>query len=47
MEKYSEAMALDPELTQARTGLARISLDQGRLEEAQARIRETGEARVS
>ena len=33
-------MALDPELTQAQTGLARIALDQGRLEEAQARIRE-------
>jgi putative thioredoxin len=39
-EKFSEAVALDPELTQAQTGLARIALDQGRLEEAQARILE-------
>jgi putative thioredoxin len=40
VEKYSEAVTLDPELTPAQTGLARIALDQGRLEEAQARIRE-------
>ena len=36
--KYSEAIAIDPELTQAQTGLARIAMQQGRLEEAQARI---------
>jgi putative thioredoxin len=40
VEKYSAAVALDPELTQAQTGLARIALDQGRLEDAQSRIRE-------
>ncbi len=37
-EKYSAAAALDPELTQAQIGLARIAMEQGRLEEAQARI---------
>ncbi len=46
-EKYSAAVALDPELTQAQTGLARIALDQGRLEEAQARILGTGAAWIS
>ena len=40
VEKYSEAVTLDPELTPAHIGLARIALDQGRLEEAQARIHE-------
>ena len=33
-------MAIDPDLTQAHTGLARIALDQGQLEEAQSRIHE-------
>ena len=33
-------MTIDPELTEAQTGLARIALDQGQLEEAQARILE-------
>jgi putative thioredoxin len=37
-EKYSEAVAIDPELTRAHTGLARIAMERGRLEEAQARI---------
>jgi putative thioredoxin len=37
-EKYSAAVALDPGLTGAQTGLARIALEQGRLDEAQARI---------
>ena len=37
-EKYSAAAAIDPELTQAQVGLARIALNQGRLEEGQARI---------
>jgi putative thioredoxin len=37
-EKYSAALALDPDLTGAQTGLARIALDQGRLEDAAARI---------
>jgi putative thioredoxin len=37
-EKYSAATALDPALMGAQTGLARIALEQGRLEEAQARI---------
>lgn len=39
-EKYTAAVALDPELTQAQTGLARIALDQGRLDEVQTRILE-------
>jgi putative thioredoxin len=38
--KYSAAVEIDPELSQAQTGLARIALDQGELEEAQTRIRE-------
>jgi putative thioredoxin len=37
-EKYSEALSLDPNLAAAQTGLARIALEQGRLEDAQARI---------
>jgi putative thioredoxin len=37
-EKYSAALALDSELTAAQTGLARIALEQGRLEDAVARI---------
>jgi len=37
-EKYNAALALDPDLTAAHTGLARIALDQGRLEDAAARI---------
>jgi putative thioredoxin len=36
--KYNEALALDPELPAARLGLVRISLEQGRLEEAWSRI---------
>jgi putative thioredoxin len=36
--KYNEALALDPELPAARLGLARISFEQGRLEEAWSRI---------
>jgi putative thioredoxin len=36
--KYSEALALDPELIRAEHGLVRLALEQGRLEEAQARI---------
>jgi putative thioredoxin len=36
--KYSEALAIDPELAAAQTGLVRIALEQGRLEDAQARI---------
>jgi putative thioredoxin len=37
-EKYNTALALDPDLPAAHTGLARIALAQGRLEDAQARI---------
>jgi putative thioredoxin len=37
-EKYSAALSLDPDLPAAHTGLARIALAQGRLEDAQARI---------
>ncbi len=37
-EKYSAALALDPDLTAAQTGLARIALEQGRLEDAVAQI---------
>jgi putative thioredoxin len=37
-EKYSAAIAIDPDLTRAQIGLARIALEQGRLEDAQARI---------
>jgi putative thioredoxin len=37
-EKYNTALSLDPDLTAAHTGLARIALEQGRLEEAAARI---------
>jgi len=36
--KYHEAIAIDPELTGARTGVARIALDQGRLDDAQTQI---------
>ncbi len=36
--KYHEVLSLDPESIQAQTGLARIALDQGRLDDAQARI---------
>ena len=39
-EKYQAALAIDPELPGAQTGLARIALEQGRLEDAQARILE-------
>ncbi len=46
-EKYSAALSLDPDLVAAQIGLARIALEQGRLEEAQARILEPGAARVS
>jgi putative thioredoxin len=38
LAKYSAALALDPDLPAAHTGLARIALAQGRLEDAQARI---------
>jgi putative thioredoxin len=37
-EKYSAALALDHDLTAAQIGLARIALEQGRLEDVQARI---------
>jgi putative thioredoxin len=37
-QKYNEALTLDPDFTAAQTGLARIALDQGRLEDATARI---------
>ncbi len=37
-EKYNTALSLDPDLTAAQTGLARIALEQGRLEDAAARI---------
>ena len=37
-EKYSAALSLDPDLVAAQIGLARIALEQGRLEDAQARI---------
>jgi putative thioredoxin len=36
--KYNELLSLDPDSTPAQTGLARIALDQGRLDDAQARI---------
>jgi putative thioredoxin len=36
--KYNEALALDPDLLAAQTGLARVALELGRLEDAQARI---------
>ena len=38
--KFNEAIAIDPELTRARTGVARIALDQGRLDDAQTQITE-------
>jgi putative thioredoxin len=38
--QYNVALSLDPDLAQARTGLARIALEDGRLEDAQARILE-------
>ncbi len=37
-EKYNTALTLDPDLTAAHTALARIALEQGRLEDAAARI---------
>jgi putative thioredoxin len=37
-EKYNAALSLDPDLTAAHTGLARIALEQGRVEDAAARI---------
>ena len=36
--KYTEALALDPNLLRAELGLARLAIEQGRLEDAQARI---------
>ncbi|HZW35169.1 MAG TPA: thioredoxin [Isosphaeraceae bacterium] len=36
--KYTEALALDPDLLRAELGLARLALEQGRLEQAQTRI---------
>ena len=39
-EKYKAALADRPRAARAQTGLARIALDQGRFEEAQARIQE-------
>jgi putative thioredoxin len=36
--KYNEVLALEPGSTRAQTGLARIAIDQGRLDDAQARI---------
>jgi putative thioredoxin len=38
--RYKEALQIDPELAGAKTGLARIALDAGRLEDARARILE-------
>lgn len=38
--RYNEALALDPELLRAHLGLARIAMEAGRLDEAQARILE-------
>jgi putative thioredoxin len=37
-EKYNAALSLDPDLTAAHTGLARIALEQGQVEDAAARI---------
>jgi putative thioredoxin len=37
-EKYSAALSLAPDLAGAQIGLARIALEQGRLEDAQAKI---------
>ena len=37
-EKYSAALSLAPDLPAAQIGLARVALEQGRLEDAQARI---------
>jgi len=36
--KYTEALKLDPDLPKAQVGLARIALQEGRLDDAQARI---------
>lgn len=36
--KYNQALELDPDLPDAQVGLAQIALDQGRLDDAQARI---------
>ena len=36
--KYNEALTLDPDFTRAKIGLARIALEQGRLDQAQAWI---------
>ena len=36
--KYNEALSFDPDLPAAQVGLARIALEQGRLEDAQAQI---------
>jgi putative thioredoxin len=36
--KYNAALSLDPDLVQAQIGLARVALQDGRLEDAQARI---------
>ena len=36
--RYNAALSLDPELVQAQIGLARVALQDGRLEDAQARI---------
>ncbi len=38
--RYNEAMAIDPDLPQAQLGLTRIAMDEGRLDEAMARILE-------
>ena len=44
--RYNEALSLDPDLVPAQIGLARVALEDGRLEDAQARIldmeRQTG-----
>jgi len=37
-EKYKAALALDPDLTAAQTGLARVALEQGRFDDAAAHI---------
>ena len=36
--RYNSALSFDPDLTAAHLGLARIALEEGRLEDAQARI---------
>ena len=44
--KYNEALSLDPDLVPAQIGLARVALEDGRLEDAQARIVDMERQRV-